>query len=165
MNRPLAWAVGFVTLVPAWVAIVRMRLDWEHGERWVLFLLLLVWAADIGAFFAGRSLGRHKLAPAVSPGKTWEGVAGGLAASAAVAVAGAGWLVQPALSFVAVALGVAVASIVGDLTESMLKRFSGLKDSGHLIPGHGGIMDRMDSITAAAPCLMLGAGLLQGLFR
>ncbi len=161
MTRPLAWAAGVLVLVPAWVALMRMRGDWPRGEEWTLFLLLLVWAADTGAFIAGKTIGRHKLAPRVSPGKTWEGAAGGLVLGAVLAVLAALWFVQPVVSFVAVSLVVVVFSIIGDLTESMLKSYAGLKDSGHLIPGHGGIMDRMDSITAAAPVLILGMALLR----
>ena len=160
MTRPLAWAIGVLVLVPAWVALMRLRLDGPRGAEWTLFLLLLVWAADTGAFVAGKTLGRHKLAPLVSPGKTWEGAIGGLLLGGVLAVLAAHWFVQPVVSFVAVSLVVVVFSIVGDLTESMLKRYAGLKDSGQLIPGHGGIMDRMDSITAAAPVLLLGMRLL-----
>ncbi|HEV7633796.1 MAG TPA: phosphatidate cytidylyltransferase [Steroidobacteraceae bacterium] len=161
MTRPLAWVAGVLVLVPAWVALMRLRVDWAQGAEWTLFLLFLVWAADTGAFIAGKALGRHKLAPRVSPGKTWEGAAGGIVLGGLFAWLAAGWFVQPAVSFVAVSLVVVVFSIIGDLTESMLKRYAGLKDSGQLIPGHGGIMDRMDSITAAAPVLMLGLGLLR----
>ncbi|MEP7311884.1 MAG: phosphatidate cytidylyltransferase [Pseudomonadota bacterium] len=160
MTRPLAWATGALVLVPAWVALMRLRLDWPRGAEWTLFLLLLVWAADTGAFIAGKAFGRHKLAPRVSPGKTWEGAVGGLLLGAVLAVLAARWFVQPVVSFVALSLVVVVFSIIGDLTESMLKRYAGLKDSGQLIPGHGGLMDRMDSITAAAPMLVLGLRLL-----
>lgn len=160
MTRPLAWATGVLVLVPAWVALMRLRLDWPRGAEWTLFLLLLVWAADTGAFIAGKALGRHKLALRVSPGKTWEGAVGGLLLGGLLAVLAARWFVQPMVSFVAVSLVVVVFSIIGDLTESMLKRYAGLKDSGDIIPGHGGIMDRMDSITAAAPVLLLGLGWL-----
>lgn len=161
MTRPLAWAAGVLVLVPAGVALARLRLDWPRGAEWTLYVLLLVWAADTGAFCAGKLLGRHKLAPLVSPGKTWEGVAGGLVLGGLFAVLGARWFIQPVVSFVGVSLVVVAFSIIGDLTESMLKRYAGLKDSGHIIPGHGGIMDRMDSITAAAPMWLLGMSLLQ----
>ena len=144
-----------------WVALMRLRVDWAQGAEWTLFLLFLVWSADTGAFIAGKALGRHKLAPRVSPGKTWEGAAGGLVLGGLFAWLAAGWFVQPVVSFVAVSLVVVIFSIIGDLTESMLKRYAGLKDSGQLIPGHGGIMDRMDSITAAAPVLMFGMGMLR----
>jgi phosphatidate cytidylyltransferase len=126
-----------------------------QSPRWVLFTLALVWAGDTGAFFTGRWLGRVPLAPRVSPKKTWEGVLGGLAASGMVAWASAKWLFAvDAWPFVMTCVAVAALSIVGDLTESMLKRAAGLKDSGTLFPGHGGMLDRIDSVTAAAPALV-----------
>jgi phosphatidate cytidylyltransferase len=128
--------------------------DFDRGPKWVLFALVLIWAADIGAFFVGRRFGRTRLAPNVSPGKTWEGVVGGLVASALVAALGSGLFGQPPLWFVPLCLAVVAFSIVGDLTESLLKRFAGLKDSGSLFPGHGGVMDRIDSVTGAAPILL-----------
>lgn len=157
VTRVLAWTAGVLVLVPAGIALMRLRVDLAHGAAWTLYVLMLVWAADTGAYAAGKAFGRHRLAPEVSPGKTWEGVAGGLVLSAAVAVASASWLEQPVGPLVVVSLVVAVFSVVGDLTESLFKRFAGVKDSGQLIPGHGGLMDRLDSITAAAPLLLLGA--------
>jgi phosphatidate cytidylyltransferase len=151
-----AAAAGVLALVPAWMALNRLRLDFERGAEWVLFALILVWVADIGAFFVGRRFGRTRLAPHVSPGKTWEGVMGGAVASALVAVAGSGWFGIPLLRFVSLCLAVVAFSIVGDLTESLLKRFAGVKDSGSLFPGHGGVMDRIDSVTGAAPILFFG---------
>jgi phosphatidate cytidylyltransferase len=154
-----AWSAGLagvLALTPAWVAMVRLREDVPRGEQWVLFALCLVWAADIGAYFAGRSFGRVKLAPQVSPGKTWEGVLGGLAFAALVALFGSQWFAVPVVQLVPLCLGVVAFSIVGDLTESLLKRFAGLKDSGSLFPGHGGVMDRIDSLTSAMPVLLLG---------
>jgi len=127
-----------------------------HGPEILFLLLLLVIGADIGAFFAGRSFGRRKLAPRVSPGKTWEGAIGGLAAVALIAWAGAAYLGLPIGAGVAFGCAVGIFSIVGDLTESMFKRAAGLKDSGALLPGHGGMLDRIDSVTAAAPLYALG---------
>jgi phosphatidate cytidylyltransferase len=150
-----AGLAGLLSLVPAWLALVRLRLDARHGAEWVLFALVLVWMADIGAYFCGRRFGRRRLAPAVSPGKTWEGAVGGLAASGIVAVAGGAWFGLPP-EFLVLCLGAVAFSIVGDLTESLLKRFAGMKDSGTLFPGHGGVMDRIDSVTGAAPVLLLG---------
>jgi phosphatidate cytidylyltransferase len=153
------WAAaiaGVLALVPAWVALNRLRLDFDRGAEWVLFALILVWVADIGAFFIGRRFGRTRLAPHVSPGKTWEGVVGGAIASALVAVLGSGWFNIPVARFVPLCLAVVAFSIVGDLTESLLKRFAGVKDSGSLFPGHGGVMDRIDSVTGAAPILFFG---------
>src|SRR5690606_2762803 len=134
---------GSFAVIPAWCAI-----GWLHhgdpadpfGPRWTLFAVVLVWVADSGAYSAGSRFGRRKLAPAISPGKSWEGVFGGLAATALFAAAalpllGLGWSHLPAL--VAVVMVAAVASIVGDLFESLMKRHSGMKDSGNLFPGHG----------------------------
>ncbi len=132
----------------------------DNGIYKLLYLFFLVFAADTGAYFAGRTLGRHKLAPGISPGKTVEGAIGGVllcavwAATAGVYVfATSGtdtyWLI-------ALSLLVALVSIIGDLTESMFKRMVGIKDSGTLLPGHGGILDRVDSILAAAPVMVLG---------
>jgi phosphatidate cytidylyltransferase len=158
-RRVSTWAAaiaGVLALVPAWVALNRLRLDFDRGAEWVLFALILVWVADIGAFFAGRRFGRTRLAPSVSPGKTWEGVIGGAVASALVAALGSAWFNIPIVRFLPLCLAVVAFSIVGDLTESLLKRFAGLKDSGSLFPGHGGVMDRIDSVTGAAPILFFG---------
>jgi phosphatidate cytidylyltransferase len=160
-----AAVAGVLALVPAWVALLSLRLDLQRGAEWILFALILVWAADIGAFFIGRKFGRLRLAPSVSPGKTWEGVLGGMVASALVAVIGSWWFGRtfsiPLGQFLPMCLAVVAFSIVGDLTESLLKRFAGVKDSGSLFPGHGGVMDRIDSVTGAAPILLLGLILLQ----
>jgi phosphatidate cytidylyltransferase len=155
-SRALAWIAGLLVLVPAGIALMRLRVEPLHGAGWTLFVLVLVWAADTGAFFAGKAFGRHRLAPDVSPGKTWEGVAGGLLLAGVTAAVASRGLDQPLLPLVLVSFVVAVFSVVGDLTESLFKRFAGVKDSGHLIPGHGGLMDRLDSVTAAAPLLLLG---------
>jgi phosphatidate cytidylyltransferase len=150
----LAALAGLLALVPAWLALVRLRVD--LGAQWMLFTFLIVIAADIGAFFAGRRFGSLRLAPAVSPGKTWEGVLGGVAGGAILAICGSAWFGVPAFAFVPLCLAVVGFSIIGDLTESLLKRFAGLKDSGTLFPGHGGVMDRIDSVTGAAPVLLFG---------
>jgi phosphatidate cytidylyltransferase len=117
---------------------------------------LLVTGADIGAFFVGRRFGRLKLAPRVSPAKTWEGASGGIVTVALVAWAGSMYFRLPALPSVAFGCAVGIISMVGDLVESMFKRAAGLKDSGTLLPGHGGMLDRIDSVTAAAPLYALG---------
>ena len=154
--RPWSAALaGLLSLVPAWLALTHLR-GTAHGAQWVLFALVLVWMADIGAYFCGRRFGRRRLAPAVSPGKTWEGALGGLAASGIVALIGGAWFRLPLGPFLVLCLVAVAFSIVGDLTESLLKRFAGMKDSGTLFPGHGGVMDRIDSVTGAAPVLLLG---------
>jgi phosphatidate cytidylyltransferase len=147
---------GVVVLVAPWVALMGLRDDF--GPAYVLFLLLLIWVADTGAYFAGRRWGRRKLAPTISPGKTWEGVFGAGMATLAFALVGAAVLEEGARwpGFVAVCMVTVGFSIVGDLFESMMKRQRGVKDSGSLLPGHGGVLDRFDSLTAAAPAFLLG---------
>jgi phosphatidate cytidylyltransferase len=154
VNAASAALAGMLSLVPCWLALVHVTLT-TRTTYWVLFTLALVWAADTGAFFTGRWLGRVPLAPRVSPKKTWEGVIGGVLLSGAVAWVASYWLpVIHVWPFVMTCVAVAALSIVGDLTESMLKRAAGLKDSGSLFPGHGGMLDRIDSVTAAAPALV-----------
>ena len=153
-----AGLAGLLVLVPAWVGLARL-LQFEapvRGAALLFYMLLLVWASDIGGYFAGRRFGRLKLAPAVSPNKTWEGAIGGTLLALLVAVAGAHWFGYPLVPFAALGLVVVLSSMVGDLAESMFKRFAGLKDSGGLLPGHGGMLDRIDSITAAVPFFVLG---------
>ncbi len=149
---------GVPVLVPSFVALARLFVGHGavDGPESVLWLMLLVFGADIGAYFAGRSFGRLKLAPRVSPGKTWEGAVGGMLVVAAIASAGAVRFRVPLAAAVGFGCAVGLFSIVGDLTESMFKRAAGLKDSGALLPGHGGIFDRLDSISAAAPLYALG---------
>jgi phosphatidate cytidylyltransferase len=159
-NRPaLALVCGLAVLAPAFVALARLQISaagFARGPIIVLWLILMVCAADIGAYSAGRAFGQRKLAPRVSPGKTWEGAAGGLAMVALVAAGGALYFGLPLLSVVVFGCGVGIFSVIGDLTESMFKRAAALKDSGTLLPGHGGLLDRIDSVTAAAPLYALG---------
>jgi phosphatidate cytidylyltransferase len=161
--------MGFMVLVPAWVGLNHLR---NGGFQFggvannlvvILYIFLVVWVADIGAYFAGRAFGKAKLAPRVSPGKSWAGVWGGLAAVALLAIvasllANAG--VAEAMLLVVASLVTGFVSVLGDLLESMLKRFRGIKDSSQLLPGHGGIMDRIDSLTAAIPVFALMITLL-----
>lgn len=156
-------ASGALALSLAWLALARMRIDWPEGGHAVMYALLIVWLADSGAYFAGRAFGRRKLAPAVSPGKTWAGLWGGIAVCALLAVVTAQLWRLPMLPLLAITVVAGVFSVVGDLTESLCKRYAGVKDSGNLIPGHGGVLDRFDSLLAAAPLLMLGVELLPGL--
>lgn len=153
VSRLSAALAGVLVLVPAWVALVALH---SLSPQLVLFLLLLVVAADVGAYFGGRQFGKHKLAPRVSPGKTWEGVIGGFVAAGLMAAVGVHWLGMRPAPFIAWCMVVVIGSIVGDLTESLFKRHAGLKDSGSLLPGHGGVLDRIDSVTAAAPLFLVG---------
>lgn len=162
--RVFKLAAGTAAVVPAWCALAVIHAGEPHGHRWLLLALLLVWAADSGAYFAGRKFGGRwfagrKLAPRISPNKTLEGLVGGVALAMLVAVAGALLIGAPAADLPAVALVAAFTvlfSVAGDLFESLLKRHVGVKDSGHLIPGHGGVLDRIDSVLAALPVFALG---------
>lgn len=161
----LHWLCGWLTLVPAWSALVYLHERNGEGRWWVLLLLVLVWSADIGAYFSGRRFGRRRLASRVSPGKSWEGVLGGAAACLLIGIALTLYLGGDFASpwvFPVLCVGVAVLGVLGDLFESLLKRRAGTKDSGTLIPGHGGVLDRIDSLSAAAPCFTLGIVLLFG---
>jgi phosphatidate cytidylyltransferase len=162
--RLFLYLAGIIMFVACWHALVAARIE---GVPFVLSLLLVVWLADIGAYFAGKAFGKHKLAPAISPGKTWEGAAGGWLAVIVVAgVAVATHALAPTLyselvtrlgtarAFVALTLLVAF-SVVGDLFESMLKRQAGVKDSSGLLPGHGGVLDRIDALLPVLPLAML----------
>lgn len=147
---------GFAVLVPAAVGIGRLVAIEPRGQALLLFLLVLIAAADVGAYFGGRAFGKLKLAPRVSPNKTWEGLLSGMLASLAAALAGGVLFREPLGRWMLVCLMVALVSVVGDLLESMFKRQVGLKDSGGLLPGHGGVLDRVDSLTAAGPVFLLG---------
>jgi phosphatidate cytidylyltransferase len=141
-------------LVPTWIALIYVRLQ-PSGAYLVLLLMLVVALADSGGYFAGRRFGKHKLAPAVSPGKTWEGFAGGLLANLALATGLALALHLNWLLVICVIVPTSLISVLGDLLESMVKRHAGVKDSGAILPGHGGILDRVDGITAGAPVFAL----------
>ena len=156
---PWLLASAVPVLLGSWLAIVYLHGSSESGPKLVLFLLILIWTADIAAYFAGRRWGTTKLAPVLSPGKTWAGVSGALAGAVL-----AGLVLAWALGFSSAPAGVAVIlcvatafiSVVGDLYESLIKRRRGVKDSGGLLPGHGGMLDRIDSLMAAAPVFTLG---------
>ena len=151
------WLCGALMLAPLYIALVSL---YRFGPFYLLFALLIVWAADAGAYFFGKRFGRVKLAPSISPGKTWEGVVGGLLVVSALALGTAFWVDVPVAVLLPFCLAVAALSIVGDLTVSMFKRTAGVKDSGTLFPGHGGVLDRVDSVAAAAPLFALGLGWL-----
>lgn len=157
-QRALAGPVGTIVLA-APVASVAYLHQADDGPLLVLVLCFLVWAADTGAYAAGRTLGRRKLAPNVSPGKTVEGAIGGAAAAlvvAGIAAFAMNYGASRTLGMMVLGAWIAVISIVGDLTLSMFKRAAGIKDSGRLFPGHGGVLDRLDSLIAAAPWFVLG---------
>lgn len=146
---------GVFCLLPAWFALLELLGAGRTGAWMFLWLLAIVAAADIGAYFVGKSIGKHKLAPRISPGKTREGLAGGLVCATLVAAIGAGYFGADALLFAFAGIVIAVVSVVGDLTVSVFKRYAGLKDSGSLLPGHGGVLDRIDSLVAALPVFMV----------
>lgn len=154
---------GLLTLLPFFWSLVVLRsvnieIDFYYGAQLLLYVFLLVWAADSGAYFAGKSLGKHKLAPNVSPGKTIEGFIGGLLSAMIIAYFASSYFAvtdDKLVVFFIASLVTTLASALGDLTESIFKREAGLKDSGNLLPGHGGILDRIDSLTAALPVFAL----------
>ena len=159
-NRVMRNLMGVLVLAPAWMAAVYL-VSFPRGGGLIVVMVLIVAAADIGAYFSGKAWGRHKLAEAVSPKKTWEGFWGGM--SACVALAVLLWSQLPnqqahvsLAAVLVVCLATALASVVGDLTVSMVKREAGVKDSGSLLPGHGGVLDRLDSLCGAAPVFALG---------
>ncbi|HEX3636872.1 MAG TPA: phosphatidate cytidylyltransferase, partial [Paraburkholderia sp.] len=165
--RAFLFLAGIVVFVACWHALVAARMK---GVPFVLSLLLLVWLADIGAYFSGKAFGKHKLAPAISPGKTWEGAIGGWLVVMIVAAAAVFWhafeptlysalLAQLGAVRTLLALTLLVAfSVVGDLFESMMKRQAGVKDSSGLLPGHGGVLDRIDALLPVLPLAMLLLG-------
>ncbi len=158
---------GLLALAAAWLAVAQAK---AIGVNFLLSLLLMVWVADIGAYFSGRRFGRRKLAPSISPGKTWEGVYGGFAACMLLALVWANWRAQWMdsaslyqmllqgrgwlLLILATALMVTL-SVAGDLVESLVKRSAGMKDSSNLLPGHGGVLDRVDALLPTLPLGMM----------
>lgn len=159
VSRVLKMAQGALVLAPAWLSLVLLHGAGVHSRLIVVLLLLLVWTADIAAYFTGRHWGRAKLSPLISPGKTWAGLYGALAATQVVAL---GWALFDniqgidMLLFLILCLISVLASVLGDLQVSLLKRSIHVKDSGNLLPGHGGMLDRIDSLTAAAPVFVTG---------
>jgi len=157
-SRAVKLLAGSISVIPAWSALCWLHWSQPVGPRWALFAVAIVWAADTGAYFVGVRFGKHKLAPRISPGKSWEGFYGGIAASLLLALAArsmlhVGWPSLPLLLFLTVITG--LISVAGDLFESLLKRHAGIKDSSDLIPGHGGVLDRLDSLLAALPVFLV----------
>jgi phosphatidate cytidylyltransferase len=157
--RSLKLLAGSLSVIPAWAAISWLHASQPKGPLWALFALMIVWAADSGAYFVGVRYGKHKLAPRISPGKSREGLFGGLLATLLLATAmlpalGLDWTSLPGLLLLT--LVTALVSVAGDLFESLLKRHAGMKDSSDLIPGHGGVLDRVDSLLAALPIFVVG---------
>jgi len=166
-NAAIKLAAGELAILPAWLALMKLHGEPDHGHAWALFAIVLIWIADTGAYFAGKRYGTTKLAPRISPNKTTAGAWGALA-GAAVASLVAGWLLDlrgGALAAVALlGLVTVVASIIGDLVESLLKRQANVKDSGAMFPGHGGLLDRFDSLFAALPVFVAGKALIDLVF-
>ena len=163
-GSPISRALlGLITLLPVWVSLIYLRQSNQDGPWLVLFLLTLIWVADSAAYFVGRRWGRIKLAPTISPGKSREGVYGAIAGS--ILWGGLLIVLRPEIAnpilIVLLCIGVCLVSVVGDLFESLLKRRAGMKDSGAILPGHGGVLDRIDSLTAAAPVFLSGLSLLR----
>lgn len=158
LNRAIKLLAGSLCAIPAWAALCWLHAGAAHGAGWALFALSIAWAADTGAYFVGVRFGKVKLAPRISPGKTREGLLGGLACSLVLAVAAMPllelpWSVLPQMMLLT--LATALMSVVGDLFESLLKRHADAKDSSNLIPGHGGLLDRLDSLLAALPVFVV----------
>jgi phosphatidate cytidylyltransferase len=162
-NVAIKLAAAELAILPAWLALMKLHAEPQYGHRWALFVLILIWTADTAAYFTGKRYGTTKLAPRISPNKTIAGAWGALAGAGALVVAG-GWLLDargiPLVELVGLALLTVVASIIGDLFESLLKRQANVKDSGALFPGHGGLLDRVDSQFAAMPIFVVGKALL-----
>lgn len=152
-------AVGVVLLVPTWAALLYLQ---ARGPAVLLGVIAIVWIADTAAYFFGRRFGRHKLAPRISPGKTWEGAIGALAAVVVYAAALSVAVGMPLVSLVIMAAGLLYVSVLGDLFESWIKRVAGMKDSGNVLPGHGGVLDRIDALTSTLP---VATGMLMWLER
>ncbi|HEU4664357.1 MAG TPA: phosphatidate cytidylyltransferase [Dokdonella sp.] len=163
-NALLKLLAAELAVLPAWLAFVQLHGEDDHGHHWALFVIVLVWAADTGAYFAGKRWGTTKLAPRISPNKTRAGAYGALVLAGVVALVG-GWLLgrreaSMLIALLALALLTVLASILGDLIESLLKRQANVKDSGTLFPGHGGLLDRVDSVFSAVPVFVAGKAVL-----
>jgi phosphatidate cytidylyltransferase len=159
------WVVGGIIYISlACISLIALRADPTNGRTLVIVLFAVIWATDIGAYLVGRAIGGPKLAPAISPNKTWAGAAGGLVSGIGAALIAA-WTLDlraAVLTLLVVGAVLSVASQIGDLLESWWKRRFHVKDSGHLIPGHGGILDRIDGVLLASPVAAASHWILQG---
>ncbi|GAA6173056.1 phosphatidate cytidylyltransferase [Colwellia sp. KU-HH00111] len=162
-HRSIRGVFGWLTLVPTWLAFMVIRThaypeDSYQGAQLLMLLFLMVWSADIGAYFVGKAFGKHKLMPNVSPGKTFEGFLGGMAFACmlmSIVAYQLSWNSDQVTTVLLVTVLITTVSVLGDLNESMFKRQAGVKDSGTILPGHGGVLDRIDSLTATAPVFAL----------
>ena len=166
-NLLMGTFTGLLVLLPPWFALSLVHASENYGPYYVIYILVLIGFADAGAYFTGRKWGSNKLAPEISPGKTWEGIWGAAVVVMLTAIA-SGYLlmgtdveIKTLMFFMLLSLVTFVFTVFGDLFESMMKRQAGLKDSGNILPGHGGILDRIDSITAAAPVFVAGLLILE----
>lgn len=156
--KPVRALLGFFVLIPMWVGFMTLKSQ-EHSSLIIVYVMLLIWGADTGAYFAGKAWGKAKLAPNVSPGKSWAGFWGGLATTGLIAIVFSlsvnKWLspmsVDDFTLLAIITFITAIISVMGDLVESMMKRHRGIKDSSQLLPGHGGVLDRIDSMASAVP--------------
>jgi phosphatidate cytidylyltransferase len=158
LNRQVKVVAGMLTLVPSWLGLVILHRGGDFGDRFLLiFLFMLIWSADIFGYFCGKKWGKHKIAPLVSPGKTWQGAAGAMIGCSAISIGfsiNKQFQLSETIIFLVICLATVLISIIGDLMESLLKRNANVKDSGTLLPGHGGVLDRIDSFTAASPVFL-----------
>lgn len=157
-SSPLLLLIGLLLLIPMWTSLMVLKSS-VNGASLLLFLMLLIWSADTAAYFAGKKWGKRRLASRVSPGKTWEGTIAGVVAGIVLTfcyVIVSNGKLSNELAFIVLAVVTVIASVFGDLMESMVKREANIKDSGSILPGHGGVMDRVDSLTAASPVFVMG---------
>lgn len=166
LNVYIRGLIGLILLVPAWLSLLALHTQGNNGPYLLLAFFILIWVADSGAYYSGKIFGCRKLAPVISPGKTIEGVYGALCAAFLASIIIALFLDYNFLQiiiFSSITLFCIIFSIIGDLFESVAKRNAGIKDSGTFFPGHGGVMDRIDSLTSAAPLFLLSLGWFPGL--
>ncbi|MFK5913878.1 MAG: phosphatidate cytidylyltransferase [Woeseiaceae bacterium] len=163
-QKPVKIIIGFILLLSTFLAFSFLRNS--YGTDYVMYFLWVIWFADSGAYFAGRAWGKHKLIPKVSPGKSWEGIIGGMVATFVVAYFALDVLQissNDTYVFISITMVTFIYSVIGDLSESMFKRMANVKDSGKILPGHGGILDRIDSLTSGLPVFLAGLWLMESM--